>query len=79
VYSEPFLTRVTNVDSFHIIKGRQKEIGTKRKKRTKVIIIIIIIITIIQFLYVSTCQQRVTYNRRALKVYITKERLMLEL
>jgi hypothetical protein len=58
VYSEPFLTRVTIVDLFHIIKGRQKEIGTKRKKRAKVIIIIIIMKMIIKFFYVSAWDTR---------------------
>jgi hypothetical protein len=37
------------------------------------------IIIIIKFLYLSACQQRVAYKRRALKVYITKTRLRLEL
>jgi hypothetical protein len=32
-----------------------------------------------QFLYLSACQQLVAYNRWALKVYITKARLKLEL
>jgi hypothetical protein len=32
----------------------------------------------IQFLYLSACQQRVAYTRRALKVKITKARLRLE-
>jgi hypothetical protein len=31
------------------------------------------------FRYQSACQQRVAYNRRALKAYITKARLRLEL
>jgi hypothetical protein len=33
----------------------------------------------VQFLYLSTCQQRVASNRRALEVYITEARLRLEL
>jgi hypothetical protein len=32
----------------------------------------------IQFLYLSACQQRVASNRRALKLYLTKPRLRLE-
>jgi hypothetical protein len=39
---------------------------------------IIIIIIITQFLYLSACQQRVVYNRRALMMYTTKDRLRLE-
>jgi predicted Holliday junction resolvase-like endonuclease len=39
------------------------------------IIIIIITIIIIQILYMSACQQRVAYNRRALNVYISKSGL----
>jgi hypothetical protein len=35
--------------------------------------------TLTLFLYLSAYQQRVAYNRRALKVYITKARLKLEL
>jgi hypothetical protein len=31
-----------------------------------------------KFLYLSACQQRVAYDRRALRVYITKARLRLE-
>jgi hypothetical protein len=31
-----------------------------------------------QFLYVSACQQRVAYNRPALKLYLTKTGLRLE-
>jgi hypothetical protein len=34
---------------------------------------------LIQFLYLSACQQRMAYNRRALKVYITQARLRLVL
>jgi hypothetical protein len=32
-----------------------------------------------KFLYLSACQQQVAYNRGALKRYITKARLRLEL
>jgi hypothetical protein len=37
------------------------------------------IIIIIKLYSLSACHQRVAYNRRALKVYITKARLRLEL
>jgi hypothetical protein len=35
--------------------------------------------SLIQFLYLSACQQRVDYNRQALKVHRTEARLRLEL
>jgi hypothetical protein len=41
--------------------------------------IVIIQFHSIQSLYFSVCQELVAYSRRALKVYITKARLRLEL
>jgi hypothetical protein len=32
----------------------------------------------VQFLYISACQQRVAYNRRAMEVHITEAKLRLE-